>query len=495
MKRFLPLLMVLFILSGCSKAQWIRLNQNCYIYGNFPKDCVLSWDGKVTGGLVDGKGTITIYDDEGKLLSKDKIDTKLGVVTDYSYMPTPVGDYIGKKKKDLPHGFGVLIAKDTVSIGTFKKGQLDKGHYEKYVIKNNDLVICSVGTLKHGKNYGPTKYYYDGIIVFEGSFKNGKKNGIGKGYRDGKLVYSGSWKNGEKNGYGIQYNESGIVVYQGEWKHDLYNGNGKLYKDGVCQEGIWCDGMLKKSISESFLDEISKATKHWISPNTESTDSTSVADISYDQYSQSKVEFIENLNGDLEEYLSAQLGPRVQQRFGFWNIIRMIFQPWMRSDVKRAEFAQKYFCKNISAEDLTNWINAKIDFYNQTHSDNIQYIKLNEISKNEIVTSDVALKIFEREAMETTDILVGIVIDILVCWVVAFILGLIIGVFIPALLPYAGIIDLVMTIIAFIIGIYVSVFRTTPLSIEIEDQIRQLLVDNYLIFFDSQNIITQILGL
>lgn len=496
MKRFLPLLLVTISLTcGCKKAEWVRLNQNCYIYGSFPNKCVLSWEGDIVGGLVDGKGTLAIYDEEGKLLSKDKVETKFGVVSDYSYMPTLVGDYLGETKKRLPHGFGVLISKDTLFIGTYKKGKLNKGHYEKYLINGEHLLLCEHGTLKRSKNYGPAKYYTDGVITFEGSYKNSLRNGIGKEYVDGKLVYSGSWRNDEKCGVGTQYNDAGVVVYQGEWKHDLYNGHGKLYANGVCQEGVWSDGMLKKSISSSVISEITNATKHWLSRNEEVSDTTAVSASPYDNYSESKIEFIETLNGELEEYLSEQIGPRVQKRFGFWNIIRMIFQPWMRSDVKRAEFAQRFFCKNISSEDLKNWINAKIDFYNQSHSELLQYISLDEPPISAIVTPDVALKVFEREAMETTDIIVGVVVDIIVCMVIAFIIGFIIGVFIPALIPYVGIVDLVMTIIAFILGLYVSVFRTTPISLELETQIQQLLVDNYLVFLDSQNIITQILGL
>lgn len=52
-----------------------------------------------------------------------------------------------------------------------------------------------------------------------------------------------------------------------------------------------------------------------------------------------------------------------------------------------------------------------------------------------------------------------------------------------------------MGIIAFGIGLYLSVFRTTALSLELEASIKQMLVDNYMLFIDSQNVITQLLGL
>ena len=52
-----------------------------------------------------------------------------------------------------------------------------------------------------------------------------------------------------------------------------------------------------------------------------------------------------------------------------------------------------------------------------------------------------------------------------------------------------------MTIIAFGLGIYVSVFRTTTIALELESQIQQLMIDNYMQFLESQNIITQMLGM
>ena len=114
---------------------------------------------------------------------------------------------------------------------------------------------------------------------------------------------------------------------------------------------------------------------------------------------------------------------------------------------------------------------------------------------NTIVDTEVAMLIFNREAMETTDVLVGVVVDILICVVIAFILGFLLGFFFPPLAPYAFIIDIVMTIIAFGLGIYVSVFRTTTIALELESQIQQLMIDNYMQFLESQNIITQMLGM
>ena len=175
----------------------------------------------------------------------------------------------------------------------------------------------------------------------------------------------------------------------------------------------------------------------------------------------------------------------------------MIVQPWSKSDVKRAKFAEEYFCEDIGIQDMQNWINAKIDFHNKNNiGEQLQYINLPKtMPTNTIVDTEVAMLIFNREAMETTDVLVGVIVDILICVVIAFILGFLLGFFFPPLAPYAFIIDIVMTIIAFGLGIYVSVFRTTTIALELESQIQQLMIDNYMQFLESQNIITQMLGM
>ena len=107
----------------------------------------------------------------------------------------------------------------------------------------------------------------------------------------------------------------------------------------------------------------------------------------------------------------------------------------------------------------------------------------------------MALKIFEREALETSDVAIGIIIDILICIVIAFIIGFIIGAFIPPLIPYVGIIDIVMAIVAFGLGIYISVFYVSDVSVALEESICQMLVENYMIYLETQDYLLQLFGL
>lgn len=495
MKRFWLFFLILAFPS-CTKPHWCQTNDGKYIYGLIDDSYYLEWDGPTNAAFVDGDGVLLLKDDFGKIYDSMNLSTNMGVVSDYSYINTPVGNYLGEMKKGQPNGFGVLLNDGVVTIGYFKKGNLATGLFSKYQITDEGLLPLLFGTSKKGKVTGVAKEYLNGQLIYEGSFKRGERNGFGLEYNSGNLVYSGEWRNGKRHGDGIEYKTTGLIAYQGEWKSGLYHGRGKQYQDGVCQEGRWEDGRLTKSISTSAFSEISQSTKKWFS-----SDSLDINDESLGEKSpsipSSQTEFIQGLYSDLDEYLHSSIDKKVEKRFGFGNLLRMIFQPWFKSDVKRATSAQEYFCMDIDSKDVQNWINEKVDYYNSNSLDKLSYVKLESLSDDSIVDNKVALKIFEREAMETTDTLVGILVDIIICVIVAAIIGFIFGFspLAPIVAPYAGIIDLVLAIIAFGMGIYISIFRTVPLSIELESTIKQMLVDNYIMFIDAQNIVSQLLGL
>lgn len=493
MKRFVYLTLIL-LLSSCAKPSWHQTTDGRFVYGIFNDKYNLVWNGPSNIAFVDGKGSLSLIDDEGRLKEKFDISTKMGAVTDFSYVHTDVGEYLGEKKKGLPHGFGVLINDGSITIGNFKKGRLSSGRFAKYQLRGQEVLPVLIGTAKKGKASGVAKEYKDGVLIYEGSFKRGLRHGVGQEFDGDMLIYSGEWKKGKRNGDGTQYKENGLIVYKGEWEDGEYDGYGKLYENGVCQEGRWDSGRLTRSISTSVISEITRATKLWFSSDSLAVQKDEILQENLSVAS-SQLEFIEGLNNDLEDYLHSKIDKRVEKRFGFWNLLRMIFQPWFSSDVKRASSAQEYFCKDVQTNEVQNWINEKVDFYNRNSADKLSYINLSELSDDSIVNTDVALKIFDREALETTDVGVGILVDIIVCIVIAVIIGIIIGAFIPSILPYAGIFDAILAIIAFGIGLYLSVFRTNAISLELEASIKQLLVDNYMLFLDSQNIISQLLGL
>jgi len=518
MKKFLIFITFCGLL-GCTKANWTQTTDGAYIYGVFPKNRDIVWKGNVTGPLVTGKGTIVILDKEGVVKESEDIETTLGAVSDYNYVPIKEGEYLGKRKKDLPNGFGSLIAHDTLYLGHFKKGKFDAGYGEIYFFDGVNAqpyylgsfkkglyhgqgtcyvhgIIAYQGGLKKGKKSGLGNEYKDGEIIFTGSFKNDLREGPGKEYRNGILIYDGEWNNGLRDGQGTAYNERGLLWYAGTWKKGVFHGKGKLYENGQCTEGKWEEGRLTKSISTSVFEEIGSATRMWLS-NPDSLDLASSPEKAIqNELPSSQVEFIEQLNEEIEAILNASFEKRVEKRFGFWHLIRMMVQPWFKSDVKRANSAQKYFCKDVDSREIENLINTKIDFYNEnTNSEKLHYVKLDKIPDGAIVDTNTAIKVFEREAMETTDALAGIFVDILICWVIAFVFSFILFLIFPSTIAYSWIIDLVMTIIAFLVGLYLSVFRTTAVSIELENTIKQMLVDNYMHFLDAQNVILQMMGL
>lgn len=121
MKHLVLLITIVLALTSCAKPHWVQTNNGKYIYGIFNDKDNLIWEGPSNAVLADGKGVLLAYDDQGQLKESINISTKLGVISDYSYVITEVGSYLGKKKKGLPNGFGVLIDGNTASIGHFKK--------------------------------------------------------------------------------------------------------------------------------------------------------------------------------------------------------------------------------------------------------------------------------------------------------------------------------------------------------------------------------------
>lgn len=516
--RTLCFLVLVLLFSSCRKSpEWHRTEKGYYIYGIANDKHKLVWEGPSKANLADGEGFLISYDKEGRTINRIQLNVNMGVVSDWTYIPYRSYRYLGEMKNNEPNGFGVLLKNDSIIIGSFKKGKLYNDRCYSYIQTKDGIKPCFSGTLKKGKVVGPAKYYKNGFLEFEGSmkkgyregagkefnrnqlifdgyYKKGVRNGFGKQYENNHLLYAGGWKNGQRHGTGKLYNEKGLTIYDGEWANGVFDGKGILYENGQRIEGKWEEGQLVKSISKSVFSEISHSTKRWLGNDTVISKADSLPNnISI---ADSQIGFIEQLQDDLDSYLTEEIEKRVEHRFGFWHMLRMILQPWIRSDVKRAKFAEKYFCKNLDHKDIQQFINNKIEYYNQNASNQkLNYVKLNKIETGSIVDSNVALKIFEREALETTDVLAGIVVDIVVCVVIAFLIGFIVGLLVPSLIPYLFIVDIILTVIAFGIGIYLSIFKTSTISIELEEQIRTLLIDNYIQYLDINDVIPQILGL
>ena len=93
MKRLLILIVSILTLAGCTKPHWVQTSNGKYIYGKIKDKYNLVWDGPCKAVLADGNGTLSAFDDEGQLKESVQVTTKLGVVSDYSY----VTEYIAKR--------------------------------------------------------------------------------------------------------------------------------------------------------------------------------------------------------------------------------------------------------------------------------------------------------------------------------------------------------------------------------------------------------------
>lgn len=513
--RLVLIVLITSVFVGCSTSEWHRTSEGTYIYCIADDSYNLVWEGKTNGCFAEGKGDLVSYNKEGQEKERITITTTLGVAEDFHFIPYNSFQYLGELDDDKPDGFGVLIKNDSVFIGVFEEGVLYEGRCEIYEIDSDSLIPCFIGLYEDGEVIGSAKFFHkgelvyeggmddgerngvgneyeQGLLIYEGFFKNGLRHGAGKAYKNSVLIYDGEWKKGKRDGIGKSFNERGFLVYDGEWDDDVYDGKGRLYENGLCLEGKWDEGRLEKTISSSVFEQIKRSVNILLEKDSLNVliEKEGVLD------ADSKIEFVTQLQSELNEYLTEKFSERVEDRFGFLNLFRMIFQPWFSSDVKRADYAQEYFCENLQASDIQQWINTKIDFYNQNHPfEQLNYITLNEISRGEIVDTNLAIKIFDREIMELTDVIGGIVIDLIICWVIGFIIGFIIGLIIWPLLPFVGVIDAILGIIAFGAALYFSIFHTTKESIDLEYQITQMLVDNYNMFLESQNVVYQILGL
>ena len=485
---------IVLLLVSCDETKWHKTQNGSLIYGVFDDNSTLVWEGNVWSGLVEGDGVLTEYDKSGKKIKSNKIKVSKGLMSDYLQISTACteeGMYIGEIDDDLPDGFGVLYSNDGVSIGTFEDGKM-QGNVQVY---NNGQLVYE-GGMKKGERNGAGKEYSKGVLVYEGYYKKGLKSGVGKLYKNGVLVYDGEWKKDKRDGYGKSYNDKSLIVYEGEWDDDKYDGEGKLYEKGKCIEGKWDEGQLTKSISTSVFNEIGRSINAFWGADSLNMDVFNDKEID-EHVAKSKIEFVNQLTVEVNDYLKEKLKERVEDRFGFLHLLRMIFQPWFSSDVSRARYAEEYFCENLQAKDLQQLINSKIDYFNSQNSTSpLNYVSLKKIPQNEIVDTNVAIRVFDREAMELTDVIGGVVVDLIICWVVGFIIGFIIGCIPPLwfLLPYVGVIDTILGIVAFVVAIYFSIFHTTVACIEMENQIVQMLIENYNSYLNSQNIVEQMLG-
>ena len=511
--QFSILIIGVIVSASCSKMQWTTTREGFYFYGTTKAHDTYSWTGRTFEGMIHGKGTMIIYDKNGEAVSRNDCVALYGATDVDLYSDTEYGKYLGagkiKKGYKKPDGFGVLIVdslypKDSRALKRFKIN-------DAWLDKHGELYI---GDFKKGKFSGFGRLYAEEILEYEGYWKNGEKSSMGKEYKDGELVYrgsykhgkrsgvgeefaknsetdalytkySGEWKDGKYDGYGSLYNEH-ILVYQGNWKGGKYNGRGKLYENGQCIEGRWESGINSRIYHKSIFDDVKTYFGQESDENVQQITDLQLAD--------DEEEFITELSKEINSEIENTISANVDRRFGFWGVFRMYYQWIFTSDVKRVKKAERAFCHGLDPRKLTEEINAKIYHFNESNDADLNYIEeLEKIPELSIVNTEVAMKILEREAMEVTDGLIGVLLDIIICLVIGFIIGFIIGLCIPVLIPYCAVIDTVLGVVSIIAGIIILFVYGSPVMDQMEIEIKQMLIYNFQLYLDSQNIFQQIL--
>lgn len=526
--RSIYLIVVLILLSSCTKVRWDKTQDGYYFYSSTRENYEYSWSGASFDSVIHGPGVLIVKNRRGDTVSKTKFTAMYGSVDKDYFQESQMGKYIGegKIKNGLirPKEFGVLIVEQPndeksalraiyhnlcgdssknhtlIYIGHFKKGKFSgDGNY--YI----DDTLAYQGQWKKGYRDGFGRQYKSGYLIYEGYFdkgmydevgkeytviddsiclkyngewKDGKYDGYGKLYNDSILIYDGEWRNGLYDGYGILYNEN-ILVYDGEWKSGLYDGKGKLYSKGQCVDGKWKEGHSLKIYERSFIDEVAAYFGKDIYEPVKYSDL---------QLAENDTEFIKELDKEIHSIIETELSERVEKRFGFWNLFRMYWDYLFIPDIKRIKHSEDFFCRNLQPEDLLKEINAKIDYYNSTHEESkMSYLtSLAPIPTLSIVDMDLAPTILEREALEVVDLFIGFLVDILVCVILVFVLSLIIKNFV---IP-----TWIFSIISILIALFISIFYGTPEMSQLEMEIKQALINNYQFYLDSQFYIQQIIG-
>lgn len=164
-------------------------------------------------------------------------------------------EYIGQKKKGLPHGKGKYIfnnSKYILSIeGQFKNGKFTGKNNTIYytnlckyigetcdffrngfgtIYDNNNVVICECNWIKNKativcdniSEHIVGTISYNSLGVYTGDLLNNIPDGIGELIYTNGEIYVGSWENGHKSGNGKYVKK--MWTYLGNFKNDLMHG-------------------------------------------------------------------------------------------------------------------------------------------------------------------------------------------------------------------------------------------------------------------------------
>ena len=437
--------------SGDSKDKsqkcWISTQDGHKFWGTITdEEALYTWEGDSIGLLINGKGKLTVYADDGDYTDEQSINAYFGSLSEKDWKNCPKGKFLGKLEDNKPSGFGVMQQDSLSIVADFEKGVISS---------------CNVEIYK-----GTTPIYI-------GHMEDGKYDGVGRLYENGHIKYVGNFANGK------------------------FDGKGVLYENGIAKRGNWSNGMYEASLLKRTAVQI-KSQVNSILGNKNSNEEE---DQNLINYSSLDIEtfIVDTLYTTLNNLVSERVQESVDDRYGLMNLPRMLWQKCWSANGDRKQYAEEYFIDELNCDEIKDVLNEKIRWYNETSNHNkIKEIENFNIEGESIVTDALYDKIQKRETMEISDILLDRLLDFLGIPIFACIIGFIVGIFVGSI---GGSVDDALAknigCFAFFIGGFVGIYLNynaiyIPM-IELENEISQMLTTNIMNAFSCQGVLTNLL--
>lgn len=364
----------------------------------------------------------------------------------------------GESRGIMIHGKGVLTVYS------------DNGKY-----KNSASIVAYYGTINNkdwlelpeGKYIGDVKENHPdglGVLVHEnyveiGNFEEGKLNGECVQYVSDRLRYRGNMKDGEYSGQGMKIEEGNVYI------------------------GKWSGGKFTKSTMSLATNEIKRLWNRVTLNNEKNQNKAVIAN--NNQYTNGREQFCDSLATQLSNFIQSEIEQTINDRTDWLSVqpFRMFWQSLFSSKGKRIEgWMNALNDHGLSNVDLEEFINAKVDQYNRLNPDDkINTVKLAKFGNDQIITDDVFENINDREVSGWGDNLWFELIVATSVWLILTVLsfGALVGLF-----PLCEIIGVIASAVFFIISLF---------NWSIEQDIINGILQNYINYFSSQDIISQIL--
>lgn len=261
------------------------------------------------------------------------------------------------------------------------------------------------------KNTAAINAYYgtisdkDWLETPEGKFIGEVKDNEPKGFgvlMNGNTVSIGKFNKGKLNGEAVVYVDDELR-YRGEMSDGQYNGHGMELDHGKVHIGKWEDGKLTES-SLSIAGEEVKRLWNRITFQNEKNQQQSAADedtTQVENFVQGKEIFCDSLASQLSTFISSGVTKTIENRTNWLSLqpIRMFWQSFFTSKTKRMEgWMDALNNSGLSYIDLEEIINAQVSQYNKYNPEaQLHKVKLSPFTADQIIDNQTFKNIRDRE--------------------------------------------------------------------------------------------------